>query len=224
MKNFKEAERFKIRVECPCCKQDIYIYPEDNFGGVSDPKISEEVHTNLYFYNICEQCKSLVEYECSILSEIKDVQRTQIGNQEIDMMTFKESYIVCDEQKRKVMYNARNVNKVVEKARIFQMGLDDRIVEIIKVWAYLEKRDELNELCVDLEETSCWVTDEGDLRLYFWSNGEVVRSATVRKNAYEKFYSMFYEGVEASFTDEQKTAFVDMEWAFGYLMDYMKNN
>jgi hypothetical protein len=63
-----------------------------------------------------------------------------------------------------------------EKARIFQMEYDDRIVEMFKVWGLEYLRD--NGVEDEIERILCWVDDDGSLEITFFCKCEKGKDET----------------------------------------------
>lgn len=164
-----------VETTCPHCgaKKNTTVYPVVNTQ--ENPGVAKKVQRGDLFKRQCPQCGEV--YLMPYPMMYHDVEHNKIlcfASDLQDKITFQE-----DVQVRNGVAGGRlhidtrivdSNNKMVEKARIFAAGYDDRVVEIIKVWALENLREQGHQYYVS--EILCWVADNGELSIDFLGEKE----------------------------------------------------
>ena len=164
-----------VETTCPFCgaKRNTTVYPVVNTQ--ENPGVAKKVQNGGLFKRSCHECGE--EYLMPYPMMYHDVEHNKIlcfASDLQDKITFEE-----DIQLRNSVAGGRfkidtrivdSNNKMVEKSRIFAAGYDDRVVEIIKVWALENLREQGHQYYVS--EILCWVSENGELSIDFLGEKE----------------------------------------------------
>lgn len=212
------------RITCPNCgaEGDFVIWKSINTA--IDPETKEKVLSGKLFRFKCPKCgvETNIMYNC-LYHQMEDhiMIYTVYTDEDLDeaVKAF-DSYANNDLLKefKPVMSNytfriVRDQLKLREKINIFNHGLDDRVIELMKIFleSYIaEEQPELNVL---------------DSLLIFNDNGPevfAVRSEGDKWGSFP-FAQEVYDDIKAEYIDPdddgKRLYFVDPKWAIGYLYD-----
>ncbi len=133
------------QIECPHCGKDVRIKAYDTVDGRREPKLKQQIIKGTFFDHECPHChKKIVLYydivytdpangACVILADsdeyCEDALNDLSGSKEERDMFDGSVYSAAEASRLRIVRNSR---ELAEKALIFGLGLDDRILEILK--------------------------------------------------------------------------------------------
>ena len=204
---------------CPHCKKTekskIWIL----VNSLDNPRITKKIMDDSFFNRICSNCGELYYLDYTVTYRDED------NNKAICYSSTEEEflelyYTFTEKNKPEVNENlrlVRNRNVFREKARIFAMEMDDRVVEIMKVWSIESLRDYGYDGEVD--QILCWITDELELSFSFFDKVG---------NAYVSHLLMPFDSyvkIEEGLADllskeESKDCLIDLDWAMNFIIKH----
>lgn len=207
------------RIQCPHCNQ--LIVPKDKAEvDVKNQKELQELFDGDFFIYKCHHCGKGIEMKDGVKIIMND------GDTMIQYLGDVLNYAVCKKMFLTHKYYGLKKYRLVdsneafvEKVRIFYMGLDDRIVEIMKILKFLEMSND--DESFDANQILCWITDDRNLELRFLYDGKLIDSTVVDYVEYEELYNKLHEHAESTVTTNEDEIGVDMEWAKGYIYKYL---
>lgn len=99
-------------------------------------------------------------------------------------------------------------NQLLEKLAIFDAGLDDRIVEVIKVIFRVQMQENHKDISVD--EIFYYTEQDGSYRIQFMNEGQGVATASFDKEMYQEIVDEFNSKIQDALEDD---IVIDTEWA-----------
>ncbi len=213
------------RITCPNCGEEGDFVIWKSINTAIDPETKEKVLSGKLFRFKCPKCgvETNIMYNC-LYHQMEDhiMIYTVYTDEDIDeaVKAF-DSYANNDLLKefKPVMSNytfriVRDQLKLREKIYIFNQGLDDRVIELMKIilrFHLMEEEPELNVI---------------DLLLIFKDNVPeefAVRSEGDKWGSFP-FIQEMYDNIKAAYIDPnddgKRLYFVDPEWAINYLNDH----
>ena len=205
-------------ISCPHCghKQNITIW------GVVDASVNtktkQKILNGTFFEQICKSCGEphLVSYPMLYEDKANRLMiyhnTTQLGISNAQEAIDSRRKVVAEKDDMRIRI-VTSPNYLREKLRIFEMGLDDRIVEVVKALV-------LEKLCKEkdlgpVEDVLCWVHNNGDMDIDVFA--EQTGSVTVNKS----FYS-YVEGKVKRQLDEQYPN--PSEVNLGFAIEFLDRN
>lgn len=173
-------------ITCPYCghKQNM------TFWGVVDanenPKIKQRILNGTFFEQTCKACgeQHLVSYP--MLYEDKEnrlmiyLNSTPLGISTAQEAIDSRRNVVAEKDDMRIRI-VTSPNYLREKLRIFDMGFDDRVVEIVKA-LILEKVCQEKSLG-PVDDVLCWIHNNGDMDVDIFANN--TGTLTVKKDFYK---------------------------------------
>lgn len=151
-KELSKIKGLKEKFKCNNCntEQEINIFPYINFNKNPD---YYEIVKNLSIFNVeCENCHNnvLIKYDAMYLNEDKkyliyilsDINMINSFRHQIRYIV--ESSLNTDDKYNFDEFTSRlvfNFNELIEKLSIFELGLNDKIIEILKYSLYKDRID-----------------------------------------------------------------------------------
>ncbi len=208
-----------IKITCPKCQKESDFRIWDSINTQLDPELKSAVRDLSLFVFECPECgeKNSINYGF-LYHQMEDNMMIHYANSEENVQELLELYTNEENEMMKMMFDSGYLIRVVrsrevllEKLAIFDAGLDDRIIEIIKLLylVQLEERDNVDNV---------YFVKVGDERIIeFISDGRVLCHA----NLDQKFYS----DIENDFIDKippinKGDIIIDFSWA----LECWKNN
>jgi hypothetical protein len=183
-----------ITVTCVHCgaKHRIAAYPIVHVQ--ENPRLAQKVIDGTFYTHKCNKCGN--EYDACYSGLYRDDEKCIIICYSVDTQEQVETNCIIDERRAAIGDEARDPywiravqspNALREKARLFSMGLDDRIIEIMKV-NLLEIGQENGTLQGQPREVLCWAADDGTLYFDFISQDYEMFSTEVSRDVYDIIY------------------------------------
>lgn len=134
-----------IQAQCPHCEADIEVPYYEDVNVVDHPDLKEAILSGDFFKYTCPHCQETIPVVGPLLYHDPSVPlmvyyAPQGFDEASDKLNEMLEMISGMEGDRASLYKARIVNsidKLLEKIYIFDAGMDDRIVELVKL-AYLK--------------------------------------------------------------------------------------
>ncbi len=202
------------KITCPKCgaQSDFTVYSSIN--SVHDPELSEQLKNLSLYEAVCPKCntKAIVDYGLLYHDMNKRIMiyyvRKEIEAQKAaDMFLGRGVYDVAEDLKGKYLYRVvRSKRQLKEKIAIFDANLDDRYMELSKIF-YLTKF-EADYPDLDAEESYIYGSDGIFYVAFSTKEGEVATN----------FDMAVYQHMKENFTTLSTPlrggdVFIDFEWA-----------
>ena len=224
-------------ITCLSCKKASGF---DFYGSINtmlDPTLKQRVKNFDIFKFICPHCGSeqfvaysflyhqmedkLMIYCCQDEEEIAKVRELYAG----DFTTAvddkgRERAIDTSGYRRRIVIGADNL---VEKIRVFDAGLDDRLIEIYKIMLYGQMQPQLAEMPGGDDVDAVFVDEQldGSLDLVFVANGQAVGSVPFSQEVYDIIEKKYSDAV-SHLADAEPV--IDQDWAFDFLAKVAQQN
>lgn len=206
------------KLRCPLCNQVTVAERKPDIEA-NNRKAIQELYSGTYFIRKCENCGKLFLVDDRAIFKKGDDIQIEYWGEAIDYFALREMYKVPERLEYKKVRIVRKREDLVEKIRIFEMGLDDRVIEILKMVKFLMMSEENHSF--DADQILCWVTDKKDIELQFYYRGNVIETGLIEHTEYEKFCDLWRELVESIYEDVIDNVFVDLGWGLEFINDYM---
>lgn len=201
----------KDKVKCPKCghMQDFVIW--HSLNGDIDPDAKQQLLDGSLFRFECEECghNSSVNYAMLYHDMANRVMVHYVSEDSVEQAKAtmndaenKFSFVMTGYRRRIVT----DQNALREKAIIFDCGLDDRVIEIIKLIFYVRACRQFPEN--DISAVYFLVSDDNKCILEFIGDNQM--SAEVPPEMYEEIKSDFAERLDAA---GDKELIIDAGWA-----------
>jgi hypothetical protein len=209
-----------IETVCPHCGKEnkAIIWPVIN--SIENPRITKRIIDDVLFDKKCNHCGETyyLDYTTIYRDELNDCvvyysaddegESLFLDTIEQELSEYEDAY-----DSMSTIRVVRNRNAFREKARIFSMGFDDRLVEMFKVWG-LEQLREQRVTDDSINEILCWICDDGSLEISFF--GKDAYMLMVPFNQYEEAFDAL-----ADFLDEvdDNEYYIDLDWAMNIIAE-----
>lgn len=204
-------------ITCPLCdKLQPFIFATKIDISVN-PEYREKILENVFFDHQCAHCGEIYPVYHSV--EYIDKERKLIINYVSNEQAHIETLQTYEEQKIGGQYNGYTIrvvsspNALREKIRIFEMGLDDRVIEILKIVA-LNLISEA-DLIKTVEEVRCWVHDNGSFDIDVL--GEAPGTMGLKKDFYDYINNKCKVLINKHAANDLE---IDADWAIEFLDRY----
>jgi len=211
-----------ISITCPGCGNSSDFVIWQSINTVMDPEMKQAVRDGSAFAFTCPHCKQTRNVDYGFLyhqmddkimihyatsdEEAEEVEKMYAPGHKIDEMLVDlraEDYMIRI---------VRSHNQLLEKLAIIDAGLDDRLVEIYKVFLLANTQKEKPELG---NAEILMLTDDGKHYLQFLSAYKSIGYAEISMDTYRLLEDEFGESLPAR---GKQGPFVDRRWA----LDFMK--
>lgn len=210
----------KIHMENVTCVSCGKVSPH-RFWDIIDPMMDQEIKNKVLsgeiFTFTCPHCgfKRRVTYD-TIYQEMGHGRYIHLVTSEESYMQAINLYADRDQHSGTVLASeiiriVLSQNQLAEKIRIFDEGLDDRVVELIKAFYLGELYKQVSEL--DIEEVLFYVNEDGKYEIAFLSREGDHRTMTFTRAMYDGIY----EDIGRKLPPIYQEIEVDMETATQYL-------
>lgn len=219
------------RMCCPECRteQNIKLWSSVNTGD--HPDLKEKMRNGRFFDAECRKCGAVIPVTYPMFyydpdENIALILQPEImpggeGDAEAEKKfteTMKAINMKNGEDPGKTRL-VRTPNQLLEKLMIWEKGLDDRIIEIVKK-IYLHnlddmvgdkgwKKDNISEILYEFGE------ERGHMLVMFNEEGQPL-AGNMPEQVYEDIRGMFIEAIEEN-EDEKAFSAIDAEWADRYI-------
>lgn len=218
------------QISCLKCKKKSDFEFYGSINTMLDPTLKQRVKNFDIFKFICPHCGSeqfvnysflyhqmedkLMIFYCQDEEEVAKVRSlyaddfdTALNAQGVN------EHIDTTDYRRRIVIGADNL---VEKIRIFDAGLDDRLVEIYKVLLYGQMQAELAEMPGGDAVDDVFVDEQldGSLNFVFVADGRAVGAVAFSQDVYEVIANQYRDAVERLAPTEPV---INQDWAFSIL-------
>lgn len=191
---------------CPKCghKQKFRMWKTINTAD--DPQMKAAVRKKENFRMVCDKCGEVINADHPFLYHEPENQLMIYYVREEDNETVQNDlgatfpgYI-----RRTVNFQ----NDLIEKLMIFDAGLDDRVIELVKA-IFLNEFYKVNRTA-NIEEV-LFDTSSGDMRIILLNGGRLVAAAPMNLETYDTVHERFKEYFSPLRKDNEVQ--IDFEWA-----------
>lgn len=204
-------------ITCISCGKGSPFRYWDMIDPMFDRSVKDKVLSGELFTFTCPHCgfKRRVTYDC-IYQEMGRGIYLHLVTTENSYMQAVNMYADRDEHSGYVLSSeivriVLSQNQLAEKIRIFDEGLDDRIVEIIKAYYLTELYQQVPDF--EAEEVLFYKNDAGEYEIAFLSKDGNHRTISFTRQMYEGIY----EDIGRRLPPINQEIEVDMEIAMEYL-------
>ena len=217
-------------IKCLKCKKasDFEFY--ESINTALDPKLKQRVKNFDIFKFVCPHCGSeqfvnysflyhqmedqIMIFYCQDEEEVNKVR--SLYAEDFETVTDEngvERPIDTSGYRRRIVIGA---DELVEKIRIFDAGLDDRLMEIYKVMLFGQMQAELAEIPGGSDVDEVFVDEQldGSLDLVFVAQGRAVGAVPFAQEVYDVIKAQYEEAVTHLAAVEPV---IDQDWAFDFL-------
>lgn len=201
-----------IKITCPKCQKDSDFRIWSSINTQLDPELKSAVRDQSVFLFECPECgeKNSINYGF-LYHQMEDSMMIHYANSEENVQELLELYNNTDNEMMKMMLDegylirvVRSREALLEKLAIFDAGLDDRIIEIIKL-LYLVQFEEKENL-----DGVYFVKAGNEKVIEFVSDGRVL--------AHANFDEGIYSDIKKEFIDKMPPInkgdiIIDSSWA-----------
>lgn len=213
-------EKKKEKIACPYCghEQDFMSYI--NIDVDIEPDMKEKIMSDEIFTFTCEECgkKALMAFPCLVsdmekkyifwlIANFDDEQKKALDDDLAASMKNDEDRKFAEGYTRRIV---GSINELKEKILIADEGLDDRVIEVMKILCINEVADQLN--AAQLSEVRYNRKENGDMCLVLIFLDRDPAMIDVTEEMYGKVEKMFAMDIEEK-TQKEGFAEIDPYWA-----------
>lgn len=218
------------QIACLKCKKKSDFEFYGSINTMLDPTLKQRVKNFDIFKFICPHCGSeqfinysflyhqmedkLMIFYCQDEEEVAKVRSLYADDFDTALNAQGESETIdTTGYRRRIVIGADNL---VEKIRIFDAGLDDRLVEIYKVLLYGQMQAELAAMPGGDAVDDVFVDEQldGSLNFVFVADGRAVGAVAFSQDVYEVIANQYRDAVERLAPTEPV---INQDWAFDIL-------
>ena len=205
----------KVKVTCSKCGAENEALIWDSINTGINPEQKQNVINGSLFINTCPECgekdrhnyttlyhdmqnKVMIYYACC--EEDFNIVKNNLKQLESDFADSLKGYRI-----RLVV----SQNALMEKALIFEKGLDDRAIEVIKAVFAIDAMEKFPEL--EIDELLFYITEKGKHEIQFLANRPLTGEID------DKLYRTIRGEFGAKLDALSDTYIIDMNWAFKFL-------
>ncbi len=204
-------------ITCSKCGKESGFTAWRSLNTVLDPDEKIKVLNGELFRFTCPDCgyKAFVNYphlyhamdEEVIIYYLPDKNEDEI-QEAINAFQFQDDFTKgCPENYKKRIVFA--LADLIEKANIFNAGLDDKIIELMKIFYYVQIKDK--NVTDKIAVIRFFVDDNGEMMFLFNSEEEMICTARFSRDMYDilsdRYGTLLQKHSEGNF-------FIDFNWAY----------
>lgn len=210
----------RITAVCPHCKKDNITYVHPVVSSQNNPKLSKQIIDDLFFYRKCKHCGARYCLDYSTLYRNDEYAKTicyaHSTNDYVGFVTsveetrqmYEDAGFFCD------VRIVRDRNDLREKTRIASKGLDDRVIEVLKVWGIEHlRKDGYNK---KIEKALCWIKDDDTIEFEFYTKDNDVCCLLITMKKYYEIEALLSK--ELRLQKHNKTK-IDLDWAMEFVSE-----
>ena len=223
------SRRMERMITCPKCGKEHEFVIWDSINTMLDPEMKEAVRNLSAFQFECPDCGNTASVDYGFLyHQMEDkimvyyVQSDEDEHEMYKMFNATDDYdgMVADMRNNNYLIRiVRSRSQLLEKIAIFDNGLDDRVIEILKLvfLAHYQEQTDGN----DPVELFWGVADDGNYRIEFIKDGKLHATVDVP----EELYTNTLGNMENKIPDIRKDdIIIDRQWALEFLENDAKNS
>ena len=199
-------------VTCPHCGQESKYRLWNSVNTALNPELKQKILSKELFLFQCPECgeKMIVDYGM-LYHQTEDklmIYYVTDDNEFTDVVGKLAGRNIDDRDEE---YRCRVVcssDELAEKIMIFDAGLDDRAVELLKLLCRKQMEDGYPEMMVD--DVYFQTTEDSQGMIVFLSQGQPCAEIPFKKEAYDAIQKYYKE-------EGNDELIIDMEWAYGVL-------
>jgi len=207
-------------ITCPDCGKDGEFVIWESLNTQLDPEAKKDLLSGAIFKYECPHCKSVHNVDYGMLyhqmeKHIMVQYSTTDENAQEGIETFEnmrnqglEGFPAMDADY--VFRIVRSQNQLREKAFIFDQGLDDRVIEMMKLFMRIHLSKANPEL--EIEEMFLEIAEDGPESFAIRLADGHWGSTDFAQDMYDSIYNDFFKDV-----DENRSYIVDANWAISIL-------
>lgn len=210
------SRKRQITVTCPECKHESPFVIWDSINTTLNPEMKEAVLDKSAFLFECPECykKTYVDYGF-LYHQMDDKIMIHYANSDenaeevYNMLTGNDPAGVMEDfrQHDYLIRVVRSQNELIDKIRVFDAGLDDRIIEIFKLYVYVTFLKD-NSDCREIE--TLFYRDDGKNYVQINADGKYQGISEMQ----DDMYSRIADEYEKALPDIRKDGpYIDRQWA-----------
>lgn len=207
------------KIKCPQCgkEQDFTVW--ESINTVLDPELKGCVRNKTVFEFKCEECKYSANVDYGFLyHQMEDKMMIYYVQDEKGYETARKSFsgetmpeLILDAREQYLYRIVTSQNRLLEKLTIFDEGLDDRAIEIIKVMYIAEAEKEK----IEFDEVLFDISASGEKQIIFLDGKQYIAYVGIADEVYRAVMQAYI----SKMPDIRKDTFeIDTEWAKNILL------
>lgn len=211
------SKRQSISITCPACQMDSDFIMWESINTMLDPEMKSAVRDRSAFLFTCPKCgtKNYIDYGF-LYHQMEDHIMIHYANSDenakeiYDLVTGKTMPEMMKEMfdSEYLIRIVRSQNELQEKLAIFDSGLDDRIIEIFKIFLLAKYQEDHPEIRQNIK--LLYFTDGGKHFIQVIADDNPAGIAEIPMDFYEKLKSDYSSKLPDIRKDEP---FIDRQWA-----------
>lgn len=215
MREYDNTDSQIIETTCPMCGKTNKTKVIPIISSTENPKETQEIMDDTFFDRTCKHCGEIYyldypamyrsEENFSVVCYTPDDEGEVLFIEELEQAKelYGDAYEMCTTR------IVRDKNSFREKARIFAMDYDDRLIEMFKVWGLEFLRE--NKVEDEISHILCWVNDDGSLEFSFFAENE--ENGYILEIPYEEYEDAKEELLDLLDEMEEDDYYIDFDWA-----------
>lgn len=207
----------KENITCPKCGKESEFIVWESINTMLDPKLKDQLMSGELLCFTCSDCGYKLRIDYSLLyHQMEDeIMIYYVANEEeIDKvsemllgMGKTVAGFVGNSMDNYIKRITTSISGLLEKINIFSNGLDDKIIEIMKLFYYGSIDDESKKR---LREIQFYVKDSGEMVFIFCSDEGAFASSPFIRSLYDEVAENYSEKLT---TVSEKDLIIDLKWA-----------
>jgi hypothetical protein len=221
----------KADIKCPQCGEALEVTVWDSLNSMLNPEEKERLLVGKLFEVTCAKCTAIhpviypmlyhdMQNKVMIQLVLND-ENMEAAHRQIEALKNTELMIgiVGNKQIDSYRYRfAKSIKELVEKARIFDCGLDDRVVEIFRA-RQQELHYENDETKDDKIVNTVFYIRDSQPGFLFFTEKETTYFSPIDMEIYNKFVEVKKDVLDA---EEGDFLIVDGEWVYSFFTNINK--
>ncbi len=204
------------RIPCPHCGFEGVFKIWTSINTVMNPEMKKRVRNNEAFVYTCPRCRARTTFDYSLLyHQMDDFMMIYYAkkDEEVEMAQtmFRSNDVaqIIGQNSNKYLYRiVRSQNELREKLFLFDVRMDDRVVELLKVYYLALMQEKKPEL--DITEVRFELGRNGSITFTFLSGEKSVANSVVTQELYD---SIEEEYISKRPELREDDIIIDSEWA-----------
>ena len=195
------------KIECPRCHTQNSKRTWKEINVLTNPDLKKKVKNQSLFKFACKECgyEALLDY--SLIYEDGQYRIYYVTTQDeldevLDLLESKDELAQQDSKKNRIVCSQEDL---IEKINIFDLGLDDKIIEVIKVLFYMNLQQQ-KEVNID----AILFSKETSYHLRFLNQGFEEGNVSFDDDLYNRVKEQYMDYME-------EDARIDFDWATSVL-------
>ena len=208
------------KITCPDCGKEADFTLWRSINTMLDPEMKEKVRTREAFSFRCPECGKVVNVDYGFLyHQMEDEMMIYYVSGEEDVEQVYDMFRgnskmaeITEEMPSNYLYRiVRSQNDLREKLAIFDAGLDDRVIELAKLFyagKYFSEHPEA--------ESDVLYFRPEEMERVFFREGKPVATGSMSKDFYDMVAEQYIAGRQALREDD---IIIDMDWAYNVIRE-----